>query len=101
LDHADVMLGHGGLGSVLGAIETATPIVIVPLGADQLVNANIAQQLGIATIIDPAAAGPEELCEAISEVLASAAHRCACAGRELAFVGGVRWDCQRFIETAH
>ena len=57
LDHADVMLCHGGLGSVLGAIETATPMVMVPLGADQLVNAEIAQQLGIATIVDPAAAG--------------------------------------------
>jgi UDP:flavonoid glycosyltransferase YjiC (YdhE family) len=39
LDHADVMVCHGGLGSVLGAIETATPMVIVPLGAEQLVNA--------------------------------------------------------------
>ena len=79
LDHADVMLCHGGLGSVLGAIETATPMVMVPLGADQLVNAEIAQQLGIATIVDPAAAGPEELREAISDVLASASHRSACA----------------------
>jgi UDP:flavonoid glycosyltransferase YjiC (YdhE family) len=79
LDHADVMLCHGGLGSVLGAIEAATPMVIVPLGADQLVNAEIAQQLGIATVIDPAAAGPEELREAISSVLDSASHRSACA----------------------
>ena len=79
LEQADVMLCHGGLGSVLGAIETATPMVIVPLGADQLVNAEIARQLGIATIVDPAAAGPEELSDAISGVLASAAHRAACA----------------------
>ena len=79
LEHADVMLCHGGLGSVLGAIQTATPMVIVPLGADQLVNAEIAQQLGIAKIVDPAAAGPEELRDAISGVLASAAHRSACA----------------------
>jgi hypothetical protein len=78
LDHASVMLCHGGLGSVLGAIETATPMVIVPLGADQLVNAEIARQLGIATIVDPAAAGPQELRDAISGVLASAAHRSAC-----------------------
>ena len=74
LEHADVMLCHGGLGSVLGAIETATPMVIVPLGVAQLVNAEIAEQLGIATVVDPAAAGPEELCDAISGVLASAAH---------------------------
>ena len=64
---------------MLGAIETATPMVMVPLGADQLVNAGIAQQLGIATIVDPAAAGPQELREAISGVLASASHRSACA----------------------
>lgn len=79
LDHAEVMLCHGGLGSVLGAIETAAPMVIVRLGADQLVNAEIAQQLGIATVVDPAAAGPEELRDAVSGVLASAAHRAACA----------------------
>jgi UDP:flavonoid glycosyltransferase YjiC (YdhE family) len=79
LEHADVMLCHGGLGSVLGAIESGTPMVIVPLGADQLVNAEIARELGIATVVDPDRAGPEALCEAISTVLASSSHRAASA----------------------
>ncbi len=44
LERADVMLCHGGLGSVLGAIESGTPMVILPLGADQLVNAEIGRR---------------------------------------------------------
>jgi UDP:flavonoid glycosyltransferase YjiC (YdhE family) len=79
LERADVMLCHGGLGSVLGAIESGTPMVILPLGADQLDNAAIARELGIATVVDPAAAGPESLCKAIAAVLASSAHQKASA----------------------
>ena len=78
LERADVVVCHGGLGTVLGAIETATPMVIVPLGADQLANAEIARRLGVAMVVDPKAAGPEVLRDAIASVLASPSHRSAC-----------------------
>lgn len=78
LELADVMICHGGLGSVLGAIEAACPMVIVPLGADQLDNAAKAERLGIARIVDPADATVERIREAVDEVLGSTEQQAAC-----------------------
>jgi UDP:flavonoid glycosyltransferase YjiC (YdhE family) len=75
LVRASVMLRHG---TMLGAIESGTPMLIVPLGADHLLNAEIAERLGLATVVDRIAAGPEALRAALSNVLASESHRSAC-----------------------
>jgi hypothetical protein len=64
-------LCHGGFGTLMGAVESGVPLVIVPLGADQLHNAERARQIGIATVVDPAQATPEVLRNAIASVLAS------------------------------
>jgi UDP:flavonoid glycosyltransferase YjiC (YdhE family) len=75
---ADVMVCHGGLGSMLGAMGAGCPMVVVPLGADQLDNASKAQRLGIARVVDPADATPETLRAAIVEVLESRTQQDSC-----------------------
>jgi len=75
LPKASVALCHGGFGTLMGAVESGVPLVIVPLGADQLHNAERAQQIGIATVVEPARATPEVLRNAIASVLASDSHR--------------------------
>jgi UDP:flavonoid glycosyltransferase YjiC (YdhE family) len=47
----------------------------VPLGADQLLNAERAQRLGIATVVEPAQATPSVLRDAIAHVMTSASNR--------------------------
>lgn len=59
----------------MGAIECGVPLVIVPLGADQLYNADRASQIGVATVVEPAQATQEALRNAIASVLASDSHR--------------------------
>jgi len=77
LPWASVVLCHGGFGTLMGAIDAGVPMVIVPLGADQLQNAERAHRLGIATVVEPARATPQVLRDAIAEVMASGAHRSA------------------------
>lgn len=52
LDRCAVAIFHGGFGTVLDAIEAAVPMIVVPLGADQHVNAASVVRLGIGSTID-------------------------------------------------
>ena len=47
LDRCAVVVCHGGYGTVLDAIDAAVPLVIVPFGADQFVNAEAVERVGI------------------------------------------------------
>jgi MGT family glycosyltransferase len=71
LPRASVVLCHGGFGTVMGSIDAGVPMVIVPLGADQLQNAERAQRVGIATVVEPARASPQVLRDAIAEAMTS------------------------------
>ena len=75
---ADAMICHGGLGSMLGAMEVGCPMVIVPLGGDQLENASRAERLGIARVVDPSEGTPPRLTADIADALNSADLRQAC-----------------------
>ena len=77
LPRASVVLCHGGFGTVMGAIDSGVPMVIVPLGADELQNAERAQRLGIAIVVEPARAAPQVLRDAIADALASDSHHSA------------------------
>lgn len=75
---ADVIVCHGGLGSMLGAMDVGCPMVVVPLGGDQLDNAEKARRLGIARVVEPSNATPEHLRGVIAETLASQSQRSEC-----------------------
>ena len=48
LPHCDLVVSHGGSGSVIGALACGLPSLLIPLGADQPLNAERCVQLGVA-----------------------------------------------------
>lgn len=50
---ARVVVCHGGSGTVLDVLAAAVPLVVVPLFADQLVNAGRVAALGVGVRVDP------------------------------------------------
>jgi UDP:flavonoid glycosyltransferase YjiC (YdhE family) len=50
--YCSVVVSHGGYGTVLAAIEHGIPMVVVPFGADQPINARSVQRLGLGLVID-------------------------------------------------
>ena len=54
---------------MLGALAHGLPMVLVPLGADQPLNAARCEQLGVAAVLDAATVTPREVREAASRLL--------------------------------
>lgn len=52
LDQCDLVVCHGGSGTVLAALGRAVPLVIVPQGADQFRNAPFWQRSGAVVVVD-------------------------------------------------
>lgn len=75
LPHCSAVVSHGGSGSVLGALAHGLPSVLIPMGADQPLNAARSATLGIARIIDPVAATPSAVGEAVATVLINPSYR--------------------------
>jgi UDP:flavonoid glycosyltransferase YjiC (YdhE family) len=75
LPHVDLVVSHGGSGSLLGALAHGLPMVLLPLGADQPLNAERAAQLGVARVLDAPAVTAELVHAAARDVLAEPAYR--------------------------
>ncbi len=75
LPHCDAVVSHGGSGSVIGALAHGLPMVLVPMGADQPLNAARCANLGVAQVIDALAATPEIVRAAVATVLADPSYR--------------------------
>jgi UDP:flavonoid glycosyltransferase YjiC (YdhE family) len=75
LPHCDLVVSHGGSGSVLGALAHGLPSVLIPMGADQPLNAARCKELGLAQALDPIEATPETVREAVATVLADPTYR--------------------------
>lgn len=66
LSHAAAMLGHGGLGTTLGALTAGVPQVVAPLFAfDQAVNGAHVAAVGAGVVVEP---GPEAATRAAAQV---------------------------------
>ena len=50
--NCSVVVCHGGFGTVLAAIEHGIPMIVVPFGADQPINARAVERLGLGKVID-------------------------------------------------
>jgi UDP:flavonoid glycosyltransferase YjiC (YdhE family) len=74
LPAADLVAYHGGSGTMLAALAAGTPMVIVPLAADQPDNGDRAEAAGVARILPPDA-GPATVSEAIEAVVADPSYR--------------------------
>lgn len=68
LPHADVVVTHGGHGTVMAALAAGVPLVCLPMGRDQNGNADEVERVGAGVRVD-AAADAGELRAAIDLVL--------------------------------
>jgi UDP:flavonoid glycosyltransferase YjiC (YdhE family) len=71
LPDTDLVVSHGGSGSVLGALSHGTASLLFPMGADQPSNARRCAELGVAKALDPERATPAEIRDAAAELLGS------------------------------
>lgn len=69
LPHCDLVVSHAGSGSVIGALAHGLPSVLIPLGADQPLNANRCVELGVAKLLDAVELTPQDVRDSVSEVL--------------------------------
>jgi UDP:flavonoid glycosyltransferase YjiC (YdhE family) len=75
LPHCDVVVSHGGSGSVIGALAHGLPMVLIPMGADQPRNAARCAELGVARVLDAVESTPETVRAAVTTVLADSTYR--------------------------
>ena len=75
LPFVDLVVSHGGSGSVLGALAHGRPMIVLPIGADQPLNAERISALGVGRSLDAIEATPDDVRDAASSVLADAACR--------------------------
>ena len=79
LQHASVVVSHGGSGTFLGALSHGLPQVCLPQGADQFRNAAAAVQSGAGLCLPPAEASAEAITEAVRQALVEPGFRAAAA----------------------
>ena len=75
LPHSSAVVSHGGSGTVIATLAHGLPQVVIPMGADQPLNAKRCEELGVARVLDAVRASPEEVCEAVSAVLSDPSYR--------------------------
>ncbi|SFX60631.1 hypothetical protein OH786_01235 [Streptomyces atratus] len=75
LPQCDLVVSHGGSGSLMGALAHGLPSVLIFLGSDQPYNARRCVELGTAQVLDPVTVTPEEVRTTVSAVLADGGYR--------------------------
>lgn len=75
LPHCDVVVNHGGSGTVVNPLALGVPLVLLPMGADQPWNADRCEALGVGVVLDPLTASPTDIGAAVAQVLSSPRHR--------------------------
>lgn len=74
LPGAALIVTHAGMGTLMAAFAAGVPALCIPLGRDQVENAERVGELGAGTMLTPEA-GPDELREAIAAALADTSLR--------------------------
>lgn len=73
--YCDLVVTHGGSGTVMSALGHGLPMVIVPVSADQPDNAQRCEQLGVAKVVAPDDRSPEAFRDAVRSVLRHPGYR--------------------------
>jgi UDP:flavonoid glycosyltransferase YjiC (YdhE family) len=77
LPRCTAVVSHGGSGTVTDALAHGLPQVVIPMGADQQLNAARCEGLGVARVLDAITTTPEAAREAVSAVLTNTMYRSA------------------------
>ena len=88
MPHAAAMVAHGGAGTTLAALAAGVPLVLLPLSADQPINARRVAELGAGLALDGGRADVPKLAQALARVLEEPAYGAA-AGRVAAEVAAL------------
>lgn len=75
LPHCDVVVSHGGSGTILGALTLGLPQLCLPQGADQFLNAEAVAASGAGLSITPGATSADAIRDAVAIVLRDEAYR--------------------------
>jgi UDP:flavonoid glycosyltransferase YjiC (YdhE family) len=78
LPEVDLVVSHGGSGSLMATLAHGLPSLLLPLGADQPHNAVRAAELGVAAALDAVTVTPEELGSSARALLDDGAMRASC-----------------------
>ena len=73
--HCDLVVCHGGFGTVLTALAHGLPLVVLPIAADQPDNARRGAECGVAVVVGPGARTPEAIRAATRAALGDARYR--------------------------
>jgi hypothetical protein len=77
LDHASLVVCHGGSGTMLASLGAGLPVVALPQGADQFVNAPCWLRSGAVTVLQPPELDAQLIASSISSALDSFAMHAA------------------------
>ncbi|MCE7006437.1 glycosyltransferase [Kibdelosporangium philippinense] len=75
LPQCSLVVSHGGSGSMTGTIAHGLPTVLIPMGADQILNAARAADLGFGRILDAFTATSAEVKATVVDVLDDRSYR--------------------------
>lgn len=75
LPHCDAVITHGGYGTVSAALRNGLPLVIVPISADQPLNAARCHELGVSRTLAADERTPDHVRAAIVDVLTDPRYR--------------------------
>ena len=75
LPHCDVVVSHGGSGTVLATIALGLPQLVVPQGADQYLNAAAVASAGVGLSLMPGEGGVDAVRDAVSRLLGEPSFR--------------------------
>jgi MGT family glycosyltransferase len=76
LPHCDLVITHGGYGSVIACLSVGVPMVVIPLaGGDQVGNAARCAALGVARVVAADQRAPEVIRAAVRDVLEDPRYR--------------------------
>lgn len=74
LPHADLVVSHGGIGTALAAMAHGVPVLFLPLGRDQPINAKAIAATGAGRVLSPTAT-PGQIARAAEELLTDPSFR--------------------------
>jgi UDP:flavonoid glycosyltransferase YjiC (YdhE family) len=75
LPHCDLVIAHGGFGTVMTTLAAGLPMVLIPIAADMHDNARRCAALGLAQVIEPHQRTAETIRAAVRTVLHSPGYK--------------------------